>query len=456
MSAANPDTNDIESEYEALLSFMYLSPVGIIRSDLAGLVDMMNPLAAQLLMPRVKDGGIENIFDSLASVAPELRNLVASFEGERGAVCENHRVFVTPAKDGAVVLACSIIKVGANLLMTVLTDISRQVAAERRARQTESWLAGIYTSVNDFAFFTLDAEGCIESWNPSVERLTGFVESNVVGHTLSRFYAGDEIALHRSPEHIALTRDEGWHVEELWCETVTGRRYWGQVLIAALREDEGDISGYSVVLRDVTERKVTSDNLARLLTTDHLTGVSSRAHFFEIAESEVVRAERHGRALSVVMLDADYFKRINDTAGHQAGDEVLKRIAGEAKGLVRTSDTVARLGGEEFILMLPSTTASEAIAVAERLRVAVERARIDTAVGQLKATVSLGVASLSEANPTLQSLLAAADRALYDAKRAGRNCVRVEVAEQTDTVCSMCPDGNAVQNVTAARRRGNR
>jgi diguanylate cyclase (GGDEF)-like protein len=156
------------------------------------------------------------------------------------------------------------------------------------------------------------------------------------------------------------------------------------------------------------------------------------------------------------MLDADYFKRINDTAGHQAGDEVLKRIAGEAMGMVRTSDTVARLGGEEFILMLPSTTASEAIAVAERLRVAVERARIDTAVGQLKATVSLGVASLSEANPTLQSLLAAADRALYDAKRAGRNCVRVEVAEQTDTVCSMCPDGNAVQNVTAARRRGNR
>jgi len=442
----NPDTNDLESEYEALLSFMYLSPVGIIRSDLAGFVDMLNPLAAQLLMPLVKDGDIENIFDSLASVAPELRNLVGSFEGERGAVCENHRVFVTPARDGAVVLACSIIKVGANLLMTVLTDISRQVAAERRARQTESWLAGIYTSVNDFAFFSLDAEGRIESWNPSVERLTGFGETDVVGHTLSRFYARDEIVMHRSPEHIALTRDEGWHVEEFWCDTKTGRRYWGQVLIAVLREEGDDISGYSVVLRDVTERKVSSDNLARLLTTDHLTGVSSRAHFFEIAETEVARAERHGRALSVVMLDADYFKRINDTAGHQAGDEVLKRIAGEAKGLLRTSDTVARLGGEEFILMLPSTTTSEAVAVAERLRVAVERARIDTAVGTLKATVSLGVATLSTANPTLQSLLAAADRALYDAKRAGRNCVRGEMLNSTDVSCSPCEEGSMGQN----------
>lgn len=442
MNAVNPDTNDLESEYEALLSFMYLSPVGIIRSDQAGLVDMMNPLAAQLLMPLVKGGAIENVFDSLASVAPELRNLAASFEGERGAVCENHRVFVTPAKEGAVVLACSIIKVGENLLMTVLTDISRQVAAERRARQTESWLAGIYTSVNDFAFFSLDAQGRIESWNPSVERLTGFGETDVVGHTLSCFYARDEHVSHRSPEHIALTRDEGWHVEEFWCETRSGRRYWGQVLVAVLREEEGEITGYSVVLRDVTERKVSSDNLARLLTTDHLTGVSSRAHFFEVAESEVARAERHGRALSVVMLDADYFKRINDTAGHQAGDEVLKRIAGEAKGPLRTSDTVARLGGEEFILMLPSATAGEALVVAERLRVTVERARIETAVGQLKATISLGVATLSPANPTLQGLLAAADRALYEAKRAGRNCVRGEVLEPAGEACSACEEAN--------------
>jgi diguanylate cyclase (GGDEF)-like protein/PAS domain S-box-containing protein len=432
LSAPNADSNDLESEYEALLSFMYLSPVGIVRSDKSGLVDMMNPLAAQLLMPLVKGGDIENIFDSLASVAPELRNLVASFEPDRGPVCENRRVFVTPAKDDAVVLACSIIKIGANLLMTVLTDISQQVAAERRARQTESWLAGIYTSVNDFAFFTLDAQGCIESWNPSGERLTGFSETDVIGHTLSRFYARDETVLHRLPEHVALTRDEGWHVEEFWCETRTGRRYWGQVLVAVLREEDGDISGYSVVLRDVTERKVSSDNLARLLTTDYLTGVSSRAHFFEIAGSEVARSQRHTRALSVVMLDADYFKRINDTAGHQAGDEVLKRIADEAKGLLRESDTVARLGGEEFILMLPSTTTGEAMAVAERLRVAVERARIDTAVGQLKATVSLGVASLSPANPTLDGLLAAADRALYDAKGAGRNCVRGGLSNSTD------------------------
>ncbi|MFM0440490.1 diguanylate cyclase, partial [Paraburkholderia strydomiana] len=342
MSADHVERAELESEYEALLSFMYLSPVGIVRSDKDGVVDMMNPLAAQLLMPLVKDGTIENIFDSLASVAPELRNLVSSFQAERGPVCENHRVFVTQAKDGPVVLGCSIIKVATNLLMTVLSDISRQVAAERRARQTEAWLAGIYTSVNDFAFFTLDSSGRIESWNSSVERLTGFTEAEVMGRTLSRFYAPDAAVSHRSPEHIALTRDEGWHVEEFWCETKAGRRYWGQLLVAVLREVEGDISGYSVVLRDVTERKLTSDNLKRLLTTDHLTGATNRAHFFEIAEAEIGRAQRQGRPLSIIMLDADHFKRINDTAGHQAGDEVLKRIAAEAKAVLRISDVVAR------------------------------------------------------------------------------------------------------------------
>ncbi|RSD14760.1 GGDEF domain-containing protein [Pandoraea apista] len=204
----------------------------------------------------------------------------------------------------------------------------------------------------------------------------------------------------------------------------SSRRYWGQLLVAVLREEDGEVSGYSAVLRDITERKINSENLARLLTTDHLTGVTNRAHFFEIGESEVARAKRNGRTLSLVMLDADHFKRINDNAGHQAGDEVLKRITEEARALLRRSDIVARLGGEEFILLLPSITPGEAMAVAERLRVAVEQAIIETAVGPLSVTISLGVASLGDENHTLQDLLAAADHALYDAKQAGRNCVR--------------------------------
>lgn len=423
-SPDNEALEELQTEHEALLSFVYMSPVGIVRSDLAGRIDMMNPLASQLLMPLVGAHGIENIFESLTSVAPELRNLVESFTAARGAVCEHHRIFVTPAHERAVVLSCSIIKISADLLMTVLTDVSRQVAAERRSRQTESWLAAIYTNVKDFSFFTLDSQGRVESWNASVERVTGFSEADALGHTLARFYSPGQFPPHRSPEHLAFARDQGWHIEECWCETQRGERYWGQILVAVSREENGEFSGYTVVLRDITERKITADNLKRLLTTDHLTGASSRAHFFETAEAEIARAKRDGDALSLVMLDADHFKRINDTAGHLAGDEVLKRIVSEATQLLRPQDLFARFGGEEFVLMLSGADAQQAAQVAERLRAAVEAARVDTVAGEVRVTVSLGCVTLSESRATLQALLHAADQALYEAKSAGRNCVR--------------------------------
>ncbi|MDE2609332.1 MAG: diguanylate cyclase, partial [Burkholderiales bacterium] len=390
MNGPDLGPDELAAEHEALLSFMYLSPVGIVRSDLAGNVDMMNPMAAQLLMPLAQGGELANIFETLAPVAPELRRLVAEFTRERGPVCEHRRLYVNPARHHPAVLSCSIIRIGAGFLMTVLTDISRQVAAERQVRQTESWLAGIYTSVHDFAFFTLDAQERVETWHPSIERLTGFQADDIVGRPLDIFYAPGEARPGRLAEHVALARDDGWHIEECWCATRSGERFWGQILVSVLHEDSDAPSGYSVVIRDASQRKVTSDNLERLLTTDHLTGASNRAHFFQVAEAEFTRARRHRRPLSLVMLDADHFKRINDTAGHTAGDEVLQQIVHEAKRTLRAADLIGRLGGEEFALLLPATTRQEAAAIAERLRVAIEQLPIETGGQVLHATVSLG------------------------------------------------------------------
>jgi len=421
----NDAGNSLEAEHEALLSFMYLSPVGIIRSDALGNVDMLNPLAVQLLMPLVGSRGVDNIFESLSSVAPELRNMVSSYHAIRGPVCEGHRIFLTPAGEKGIVMSCTIIKVNPDMLMTVLTDISKQVEAERRARQNEAWLSGIYTSVNDFAFFTLDASGSIDSWNPSVEHVTGYSSSDVIGRPLSLFYARDEVDPYRFPEHIALTREEGWHIHESSCQAKSGSRFYAQMLVAVLREDDGGFVGYSVVLRDVSEQKISTDELTRLLTTDHLTGAANRAHFFKVAEKETARSIRHGQPLSFLMMDADYFKRINDTFGHLAGDEVLKRIVVEAKRQLRRGDLVARLGGEEFGFMLPATGYEDAMEIAERVRAAIEGASIPTATtgANVTVTVSLGCASLTPAVSTMNELLGIADRALYAAKTGGRNRV---------------------------------
>ncbi|MGI4861701.1 MAG: diguanylate cyclase [Janthinobacterium lividum] len=402
---------------------MYMCPVGLIRSDLHGAVDMLNPLAAQLLMPLSRDGELRNIFDSLSGVAPELRNLVETYQGGNGPICENQRIYVTPLQESPIVLTCSLMRVREDMLMMVLTDISRQAEIERRARQNESWLAGLYTSVNDFAFFTLNARGKIDSWNASVARLTGYLHDDVIGQTLRLFHAPDDRHEYQPPEHVALTRHEGWHIEECWCLSRTGRRFYTQILVAVLREENGVFSGYSVVLRDVSERKITSDDLTRLLTTDHLTGAANRGHFFHLAEEAMTQARLRGHPLSFVMMDADHFKRVNDTAGHQAGDDVLRRIVGETRQVLRPADTIARLGGEEFGVLLPGTDAEGARIIAERIRSTIENMPVTATESEHHVTVSLGYASLSETVVSIKDLMHVADRSLYKAKIAGRNRV---------------------------------
>ncbi len=194
-------------------------------------------------------------------------------------------------------------------------------------------------------------------------------------------------------------------------------------MIAVLREDDDEFSGYTVVLRDITERKVSSDNLANLLTKDHLTGAVNRAHFFNLAEKEFARASRYEHSISIIMLDADHFKHVNDSWGHPIGDEVLKSIVKIAEGILRPGDTIARFGGEEFVVMLPKINSLDASVTAERLRSSIEASSVDTGGEEIKITVSIGCASMNESRSTLKQLLISADSALYHAKSKGRNCI---------------------------------
>lgn len=423
MSSIEECNDSIESEYEALLSFMYLSPVGLVRTDPSGKIDMLNPMATQLLMPLVKFVGLENLFETLSSVAPELRNLVTSFKESCGSICVNHRVHVSSAADGGIVLACTIVKVNAEVLITVLTDISFQVATERRLRQTDSWLDAIYTIVNDFAVLGLDKQGVINSWSPSAERLTGYTEAEAIGETLRRFCNLTALEVNVLDELLTFAREEGWHSRDYLCQHKSGQIFFAQTMIAVLREEHDEFSGYTVVFRDITERKVSSDNLANLLTKDHLTGAFNRAHFFNVAEKEFARANRYGHSISIIMLDADHFKHVNDRYGHPVGDEVLKSIVKVAEGVLRPGDTIATFGGEEFVVMLPKSNSLEASVIAERLRSSIEASSVDAGGEEIKVTVSIGCASMSESRSTLKQLLTSADSALYHAKSMGRNCI---------------------------------
>ena len=151
----------------------------------------------------------------------------------------------------------------------------------------------------------------------------------------------------------------------------------------------------------------------------------NRRSALELGRESLLTARREQRPLSVLVLDVDHFKRVNDTHGHATGDEALRSVVAVLRQCLRRSDLLARWGGEEFVVVLPGTDGSIACELAERLRAAIETIEIPTRQGALNLTTSIGLASLEPADADLEATIARADRALYRAKRAGRNRVIV-------------------------------
>ena len=160
-----------------------------------------------------------------------------------------------------------------------------------------------------------------------------------------------------------------------------------------------------------------------LATTDYLTGINNRRNFFELSEQQVKHATRYKRPLSVLTLDIDHFKKVNDTYGHAIGDIALKSVTDKCTELLRESDILGRIGGEEFGIVLPETTLQDAFTIAERLRKTVENTVIETTNDSFSLTISIGVATMKDGSSTVEAVIKDADDALYEAKDEGRNKV---------------------------------
>ncbi|MCP4716281.1 MAG: diguanylate cyclase [Deltaproteobacteria bacterium] len=161
--------------------------------------------------------------------------------------------------------------------------------------------------------------------------------------------------------------------------------------------------------------------MERLAATDHLTGINNRRHFLEHAEQELRRSQRYKRELSVLMLDIDHFKQINDTHGHAAGDQTLKALAETCLNTLRINDIFGRIGGEEFAALLPETSGPSAMIAAERIRTALEKTAVPCSSTSISFTVSIGVTTLEHTDKNIETIIKRADSALYTAKENGRN-----------------------------------
>lgn len=182
---------------------------------------------------------------------------------------------------------------------------------------------------------------------------------------------------------------------------------------------------------DVTEARVQAEQLRLLATTDDMTKLYNRRRFIELVEQEMERSRRYANPFALIMFDADKFKAVNDTYGHDVGDMVLKAIASTAKNELRDVDILGRIGGEEFAACLPETDADHAATAAERLRAAMEEAYVEIHDGtRVRFTVSLGVAVPDASCKDVDTLLKYADLALYKAKEKGRNRVELYTPDQ--------------------------
>ncbi|MEJ2061075.1 MAG: sensor domain-containing diguanylate cyclase [Gammaproteobacteria bacterium] len=195
------------------------------------------------------------------------------------------------------------------------------------------------------------------------------------------------------------------------------------VLFSAAIVNYHDEKAVLASLVDITARKAMEEELTRLANTDPLTESHNRRYFFEAAAREVWRARRSGRSLCVLLIDIDLFKRVNDRFGHAVGDEVLQKVVDLIRSQLRQYDVMARLGGEEFAILVPETGAVEALDVAERIRYHVQESPVQTSSGTLDMTVSIGLAEVDLRAASMDLALNHADTAMYQAKALGRNRV---------------------------------
>jgi diguanylate cyclase (GGDEF)-like protein/PAS domain S-box-containing protein len=208
----------------------------------------------------------------------------------------------------------------------------------------------------------------------------------------------------------------------------TGRSYWVEMSIMPLHDDSGRVSHFVAIERDVSHWHSVQDALYLLAVTDELTSLFNRRMFVELGNKYLHLAHRQETPLSVVMLDLDYFKQVNDRFGHQMGDSLLRVVGRVLSQGIRESDVAGRLGGEEFGVLLPETSQQEALQVLHRLRGMLHGACREADFPPAACvTFSVGLAMLSLEDKVLDDILQRADQALYAAKKLGRNRVEIKL-----------------------------
>lgn len=298
--------------------------------------------------------------------------------------------------------------------------------SERKALETQLRLIASAVNQAAEAMVILDAQGIIVSVNPAFTRITGYAGPEAEGQPMD-VLLNRPTGLHDDDffRRIVGYLLSGGHWEgEVWAQRKNGEVFPELLSISVIRDDSGKIVNYVGVFNDITDQKAQEEKLKQLALYDSLTGLPNRTLLKEHLEQAIARAKRQGAKVAVIFCDLDRFKPVNDTFGHEVGDEVLKEVAKRLRRSVRASDMVARLGGDEFVVVLETIAGLDDVSmVAQKM---VDALSVPFAVLEqpIEIGTSAGIALYPDHGEAPNTLIRRADEALYMAKDAGRATYR--------------------------------
>ena len=320
-----------------------------------------------------------------------------------------------------------------------LHDLSAERSGQQQVEQMHRFSQSLIHDA-PFAILTTDTVGTITAMNPAAERLTGFNSHSVVGHaSLVDLHDPEElrdrvmgqtgrdtgVAAVNFESLLLLLGDRNSAEADWHYVCPDGARVPVHVSLTALQGDNGEITGYLATAYDISERKKLTDSITFLAQHDALTGLPNRMKLRQRLEQALERAGRLNQPVAVLSIGLDNFKRVNDSLGHAAGDELLTVFADRLRNSTRANDTVARVGGDTFVVVMPNCgSQDDAMRAAGRLSGKLQSA-LQLAGKELSITASFGLCLSPEWGTDAATLLRNADAAMYAAKRSGRNCLQL-------------------------------
>lgn len=323
-------------------------------------------------------------------------------------------------------------------LDTLTTEVEERKRAEKLTIQIA---AELQVTLDTVTVGISQIKGRKVEWaNAAHDEMFGYSNSGTHGMDTSLFYPNGEIFEQFRKEANAQLILGKTFSKEMQMQKQDGSLFWCS-LTGRLVNVNSPSEGAIWMLQDITERRHIEEQLSdardlleqalererHLARTDELTGIKNRRHIFELAELKFGTAQRYKQPLTMIMFDIDHFKKVNDTWGHVVGDQILIKVTQVVLAEMRNVDLLGRYGGEEFIILSPMTSAQQAYALAERIRIKVEALRLTTDKEEVSVTVSLGIVEMRHDSPleSVESMFNRADEAMYNAKQAGRNCTKI-------------------------------